>query len=109
MGDSLDNYLKENPIDRAGAAEFTQFLKKKGSSRSSSTNVHLWADDVDWLVLPADLRKEIMSWDVVSHIETTRSFPHQWEFKGAKGIEWQEVSVEWTGPPEEFCNTHKSN
>ena len=106
MGDSLDNYLKENPIDRAGAAEFTQFLKKKGSSRSSSTNVHLWADDVDWLVLPADLRKEIMSWDMVD-MDTTRSFPHRWTFKGTKGILGYGVSVEWTGPPQEFYNKYR--
>ena len=110
MGGSLDNYLKQNPIDRAGAAQFTRFLKEKGlSRRSSSHDWTIWADHVDWLVLPADLRKEIMSWDRVFDIDTTRSFPHSWEFKGKKGIGWKKVSVRWTGPPQEFYNKYKKN
>ena len=66
-------------VDYAGAAEFTQFLQKKGAPES---NVLIWADYKDWLVLPADLRKEIMSWDIVFDIDVTRSFPHDWTFKG---------------------------
>ena len=88
-------------VDRAGAAEFTRFLKEKG--------VSIFADSVDWLVMPADLREEIMSWDVVLDVNCTRSFPHHWEFKGGKGIEWKEVKAEWTGPPEEFYKLHKKN
>ena len=91
-------------VDYAGAAEFTQFLQKKGAPES---NVLIWADYKDWLVLPADLRKEIMSWDIVFDIDVTRSFPHDWTFEGRKGSKGKKVKAEWTGPPQEFYRMHE--
>ena len=50
-----------------------------------------------------------MSWDTVYDMDTTRSFPHRWEFKGKKGIVRRKVSAKWTGPPQEFYRKYRQN
>jgi len=77
---------------------FKEFLASKGEQAL------IWANYKDWVVMPNNKRKEIMTTFAntkVLDVTTTRSFPHCWTFTGMDDRR-KEIVIKWTGPSESF-------